>query len=360
LQAPLGYRPSPIPQPFMIDVKNITRRFGALTAVNDLTFQVGRGEVVGFLGLNGAGKSTTMRMLTGYLPATSGSIQIAGHDVLTESLQVRRSIGYLAEGVPLYREHRVSEMLAFQGRLFGMKRADFRRRSAEVLDRVGLSDRSRSLVGKLSKGMRQRVGIAVALLHEPDVLILDEPTSGLDPLQRVGVRKLISELAEEHTVMISSHILPEIEAVAGRLILLHQGAKVADGTKSELLAKLGGSHLKVLVAASSVHPRQLKEALKRALSSSDQKREGAVFVREAGDSIEATVRVDKNPAAAVGLLASAHDWILRELSWHEPNLEQLFGRLATGVAENGLDVATIAPASEVGTMGGMEETEAGA
>ena len=344
----------------MIEVHELTKRYGDRVAVNGISFTAKSGEILGFLGPNGAGKSTTMRMLTGYLPATSGSIHIVCHDVLTESLQVRRSIGYLAEGVPLYREHRVSEMLAFQGRLFGMKRADIRRRSAEVLDRVGLSDRSRSLVGKLSKGMRQRVGIAVALLHEPDVLILDEPTSGLDPLQRVGVRRLISELAEEHTVMISSHILPEIEAVAGRLILIHQGTKVADGTKSELLAKLGGSHLKVLVAASSVQPRQLKEALERALSSSDQKRGGAVFVREAGESIEATVRVDKNPAAAVGLLASAHGWILRELSWHEPNLEQLFGRLATGAAENGLDVAPIAPVSEVGSMGGMEETEAGA
>jgi ABC-2 type transport system ATP-binding protein len=321
----------------MIDVQKITRRFGALTAVEDLTFQVTRGEVVGFLGLNGAGKSTTMRMLTGYLPATSGNIKIAGHDVLTESLKVRRSIGYLAEGVPLYREHRVSEMLAFQGRLFGMKRSEIKRRSEEVLDRVGLSDRSRSLVGKLSKGMRQRVGIAVALLHEPEVLILDEPTSGLDPLQRVGVRKLIAELAEEHTVMISSHILPEIEAVAGRLILLHHGTKVADGTKAELLAKLGGSHLKLVVAAASAKPNALKEDLQGLLSGEDKKREGAVFVREAGESIEALVRVEKNPSASIGLLASARGWILSELSWHEPSLEQLFGRLATGSAEDGLD-----------------------
>jgi ABC-2 type transport system ATP-binding protein len=319
--------------PPMINVQNVTRRFGGLTAVNDLTFQVEKGEVVGFLGLNGAGKSTTMRMMTGYLPATSGSLRIGGFDVLTDSLEVRRRIGYLAEGVPLYREHRVSEMLAFQGRLFGMKRADIRRRTGEVLDRVGLSDRSRSLVGKLSKGMRQRVGIAVALLHEPDVLILDEPTSGLDPLQRVGVRRLVSELAEDHTVMISSHILPEIEAVCGRLILLHKGAKVADGTKHELLKKLGGSHLKLVVAASSTDGLRLKQALGGVLSKEELGKEGSIFVRERGDALEATLRVEQNPSEAVGLLAAARGWILRELSWHEPSLEQLFGRLATGAIE---------------------------
>ena len=157
----------------MISVENITRRYGSFRAVADLSFEVARGEVVGFLGLNGAGKTTTMRMLTGYLPPTSGTIRVAGHDVLKESLAVRRRLGYLAEGVPLYKEHRVIEMLRFQGRLFGMGRREIKRRSEEVLERVGLEGRARSLVRDLSKGMRQRVGIAVALLPAPDVLILD-------------------------------------------------------------------------------------------------------------------------------------------------------------------------------------------
>jgi ABC-2 type transport system ATP-binding protein len=278
-----------------------------------------------------------MRMMTGYLPATSGALRICDFDVRTESLEVRRRIGYLAEGVPLYREHRVSEMLAFQGRLFGMDRKSIKRRTGEVLERVGLEDRARSLVGKLSKGMRQRVGIAVALLHEPDVLILDEPTSGLDPLQRVGVRKLVSELAAEHTVIISSHILPEIEAVCSRLVLLDKGTKVADGTKGELLAKLGGSHLRVEAESSSVSADDLQRSLQQVIESGDpgDPKDGArVEVWEKGETVEAVLHVEKSPAAVIGAIASQKGWVLRELSWHEPSLEQLFAKVATGVLDD--------------------------
>jgi len=181
----------------VITVQNLTRRFGGLTAVDDLSFTVEKGEVVGFLGPNGAGKSTTMRILTGFLPATSGAAEVAGFDVLRQSMEVRRRIGYLPEGVPLYGEHRVREMLDFQGRLHGLSKAERKARIPGVLERVGVLDRSEQLVGTLSRGLRQRVGLAVALLPDPEVLILDEPTSGLDPLQRVEIRELLKGLADD-------------------------------------------------------------------------------------------------------------------------------------------------------------------
>lgn len=311
----------------MIQVERISRRFGSLEAVRDLSFEVARGEVVGLLGLNGAGKSTTMRMLTGYLPVSSGSISIGGHDVLTESLAVRRQVGYLAEGVPLYKEHRVSEMLRFQGRLFGLSRSRIKERTAHVLDRVGLTDRARSLVGNLSKGMRQRVGIAVALLPAPDLLILDEPTSGLDPLQRVGVRDLCRELAEEHTVIISSHILPEIEAVCGRLILLHRGTKVADGTKAELLSAEGGSQLAVRVKAERLTHDRFRADLAKAVP------EAELTSSQDGAHHEAFLRCPGDPSGRVGRLAAERGWVLTRLAWREASLEHLFGRLASGRME---------------------------
>ena len=311
----------------MISVQNITRRYGSFRAVSDLSFEIARGEVVGFLGLNGAGKTTTMRMLTGYLPPTSGTIRVAGHDVLKESLAVRRRLGYLAEGVPLYKEHRVLEMLKFQGQLFGMGRREIKRRSAEVLERVGLEGRARSLVRSLSKGMRQRVGIAVALLPAPDVLILDEPTSGLDPVQRVGVRELIIELAAERTVMISSHILPEIEAVCGRLIILHQGRKVADGTKAELLEREGGSQLRMRIDARRLEQAVVQRHIEARVPGAD------VQLVRAGDELVATIGTSVDPSVELGLLAAERGWILRQLTWREASLEAIFGRFTTGRAE---------------------------
>src|SRR5262245_32353447 len=224
----------------MISVQHLTRRFGPNVAVDDVSFRLERGEVVGFLGPNGAGKTTTMRVLTGFLPPSAGTVAVGGFDVLRDSLAVRERIGYLPESVPLYREHRVQEMLWFQGRLRGLSRAESRRRAGAVLERVGMLERARSLIGRLSKGQRQRVGLALALLPEPEVLVLDEPTSGLDPLQRLEVRRLVLELARERTVLFSSHILPEIEAVCLRVIILHRGRIAADGTQQELIQRLGG------------------------------------------------------------------------------------------------------------------------
>ncbi len=307
----------------MILVEDLTRRFGAVTAVEGLSFRLERGEVVGFLGPNGSGKTTVMRILSGFLPATSGHVEVAGLDVLRHSLAVRRRIGYLPESVPLYREHRVVEMLAFQGRLHGLPRREWKRRIPAVLDLVGMRPQARSLIGHLSRGQRQRVGIALALLPEPQVLILDEPTSGLDPLQRMEMRGLLRSLAAEHTVLLSSHILPEIEAVCPRVIILSRGHIAADGAPQELVRHLGGqSHVRfeALVGADVA-------AALRALST----------VRGLGSVIDLgrvgihhafRLACEEDLREEIGAIAALKGWAVRELSWHRPSLEEIFARIA--------------------------------
>lgn len=308
----------------VIQVEHLTRRFGELTALDDVSFHVERGEVVGILGVNGAGKSTAMRILTGYLPATSGAALVAGFDVLRQSLEVRKRIGYLPENVPLYREHRVSEMLEFQARLHRIPRRERRARITAVLERVGLVDRSRQLIGTLSRGLRQRVGLAVALLPEPEVLILDEPTSGLDPMQRIEVRTLIRELAQKHTVLLSSHILPEIEAVCPRVIILHKGRVAADGQRAELVRAHAGDrvHVEAVVGADVEKAARMLRSLSGVTDVAVGARVGvhqAFEIQGSGD-----LRED------VGALAASRGWALRELSRREPTLEELFARIALG------------------------------
>jgi len=309
----------------MIEVSHLTRRFGSLVAVDDVSFTLDAGEVVGFLGPNGAGKTTTMRMLAGYLAATSAeTLKVAGLDVLRDSLNVRRHIGYLPESVPLYREMRVREMMSFQGRLHGMTRADRARRIPEVLERVGVLDRKQQLVGHLSRGLRQRVGLAVALLPNPEVLILDEPTSGLDPLQRAEVRALIRELAGEHTVLLSSHILAEVESMSERVIILRQGAVVADGSREELITTLGGrGHVRIeAVLGDADEAQQLLEALPGV---EQVESTGRLGIHDGFTlSGEGDLRED------VGALAAQRGWALRELTEQRPNLEALFARLVMG------------------------------
>lgn len=309
----------------MISVSHLTRRFGSFTALDDISFEVARGEVVGFLGPNGAGKTTTMRILTGYLPASEGAVSIAGFDVLRQSLSARREIGYLPESVPLYRELRVEEMLQFQARLHGLARREAQQRIPTVLERVGLLDRSRELVANLSRGMRQRVGLAVALLPEPQVLILDEPTSGLDPLQRLEVRSILKELAHKHTVLLSSHILPEVEAVCPRVIMIHKGRIAADGTPRELVRQLAGSsHVRL---EAMVGPDV--EAAKRLLASLA----GVSAVRELGKrGIHQEFEIDtaEDLREEIGAIAKMKGWALRELSFRSPTLEQIFARIALG------------------------------
>jgi ABC-2 type transport system ATP-binding protein len=307
----------------LISVQQLVRRYGAFTAVDGISFEIERGEIVGFLGINGAGKTTTMRILTGYMPATSGTVSVAGHDVATDSLAARERIGYLPEGVPLYRDLRLAEMLEFQGRLHGLDRKRIRQRVPEVLEQVGLGERARSLLSEFSKGMRQRAGLAVALLPEPEVLILDEPTSGLDPLQRAEVRELVRRLGERRTVLFSSHILSEVEAVAGRVIVLHRGRIAADGRPAELAQRLGGASY---VRCEALVGPDLETALRLLRSLS-----GVARVEHGGRlGIHHVFRIvcDEDLREDVGALAMQRGWALRELSFLRPTLEQLFARIA--------------------------------
>ena len=250
-------------------------------------------------------------------------MSVAGHDIVTESMKVRQRIGYLAEAVPLYTEHRVEEMLDFQGQLHGMARKERRARIPAVLERVGVIDRRRQLVGHLSRGLRQRVGLAVALLPNPEVLILDEPTSGLDPLQRIEVRGLIEELADDHTVLLSSHILPEIEAACPRVMIIHRGKLVADGLQEDLVRELGGaSHvrLEANLGAEEGKAIELLGALDGVAEVIDRGR------RADGPRFE--VYSERDLCGEVGKLAASHRWVVRELSWQKATLEELFARIA--------------------------------
>ena len=225
----------------MIEVENLTKYYGDFPAVEDISFTVNKGEVLGFLGPNAAGKTTTMRVLTGFMPPTSGSARIAGFDVVDQSLEARRHIGYLPETVPLYTEMSVVDYLDFMGKIRGMDKQWRRRRIGEVIDICRLGDYRSSLIGKLSKGFRQRVGIAQAVLHEPEVLILDEPTIGIDPIQVVETRNLIKGFGGDHTVILSTHILPEVSMVCQRVIIIHEGQVVAIDRPENLSERLRGT-----------------------------------------------------------------------------------------------------------------------
>ena len=223
----------------MISARSLTKKFGPVTAVDDVSLEVGEGEVVGFLGPNGAGKTTTLRMLTGAMPPTSGSATLGGFDVLTHPAEARRRLGYLPEGTPLYPEMRVTGYLHFVARLQGLSATERKRRVDEVIGVCGLEPVRLRTIQRLSKGNRQRVGLASALVHRPPVLVLDEPTSGLDPAQTVAVRQLLGDLRGGHTVLLSSHLLPEVQRVADRVLILARGKLVAQGTVSELTAAAG-------------------------------------------------------------------------------------------------------------------------
>lgn len=218
----------------MIEVRELTKRYAKYTAVNDVSFEVGRGEIVGLLGPNGAGKSTILRILSGFMPATSGTVRIAGFDVFHEADEVRRRIGYMPENNPLHMEMRVREYLKFRARLKGLSRAQVRERVATVLEQCALKDVQKRIIGQLSKGYKQRVGLADALVHEPELIILDEPTIGLDPNQLRSVRQLIKDLAGTHTVLVSTHILPEVEMTCSRVLILHGGQILAADTTENL------------------------------------------------------------------------------------------------------------------------------
>ena len=227
----------------MIHVEQLTKYYGDYPAVRDVTFDVDKGQIVGFLGPNGAGKSTTLRILAGFITATSGRATVDGKDVFWEPIEARRRIGYMAESCPLYGEMRVDEYLRFRGGLKGLGRSQRRKRIDFVLNRCWLGDVRRQLIGTLSKGYRQRVGLADALLADPPVLILDEPTAGLDPAQIRETRKLIKELGDQHTILLSTHILSEVEMTCDSVIIIHQGQVAAQGSLAEVRKQNGNRPL---------------------------------------------------------------------------------------------------------------------
>ncbi|MEN6436605.1 MAG: ATP-binding cassette domain-containing protein [Anaerolineaceae bacterium] len=223
----------------MIHVTGLTKDYGKRRAITNLNFNVNKGEIVGFLGPNGAGKTTTMRILTGYMPPTSGKVEIGGYDVIENPLEVRRMVGYLPETVPLYSDMTVIDYLMYMARIRRLENAEDR--IDDVLEMVSMEDRSSGYIGNLSKGMRQRVGLAQAILHKPEVLILDEPTIGLDPGQIIEVRNIIKDLGQEHTVMLSTHILPEAQQVCDRVIIINKGQFVAEDSTERLQTRLTGA-----------------------------------------------------------------------------------------------------------------------
>jgi gliding motility-associated transport system ATP-binding protein len=250
----------------MIKVEGLTKRYARTVAVDDISFEVEKGQIVGFLGPNGAGKTTTMRVLTCFLPPTSGTAQVAGFDVLEQPLEVKKRIGYLPETPPLYPDMEVGEYLTFVGKLKGLANSEVPGRVNEVCDRCSITDVRSKLIGKLSKGYRQRVGLAQAILHNPDVLILDEPTSGLDPKQIIETRELIRSLAGDHTIILSTHILSEVEHSCERVVIINQGKLVAQDTVINLTNRLRGSEqvaLEIQAANGNLNHADVRQRLEQ-------------------------------------------------------------------------------------------------
>jgi len=245
----------------MIEVENLTKRYGPTLAVSDVSFAAQKGEVLGFLGPNGAGKTTTMRVITGYLPPSEGRVRVAGYDVVEEALESKRRTGYLPEAPPVYPDMSVDEYLAFVGRIKGVARRELKSRLDDVAQRCAITDVRHRQIGKLSKGYRQRVGLAQALIHNPEVLVLDEPTAGLDPKQIIETRQLIKGLAGLHTVILSTHILPEASKTCQRVVVINAGKIVAAGTPDELTRRLQGFETILLTVEGAA--AEVREKLQR-------------------------------------------------------------------------------------------------
>jgi ABC-2 type transport system ATP-binding protein len=311
----------------MIEVEGLTKNYGFTRAVDKVSFSVRRGEVLGFLGPNGAGKSTTMKILTCYLSPTAGRAVVAGHDVFDASLEVRKRVGYLPEDTPIYRDMTVLEFLQFAAAMRSMDRDKVDGRIKEIGQRCGLGDVAGKLVGELSKGYRQRVGLAQAMLHDPDIVILDEPTSGLDPNQIVEIRSLIKEIGQEKTVILSTHILPEVQATCSRVVIISGGKLVADGTPNELRARERGGRYRVVVESNGVP----KEAIRDRLASVAGVARCEVIAGEDGSHAFA---IDAGGASDLRkpIFRAAVDnrWTLLELARESASLEDVFRNLTTG------------------------------
>jgi ABC-2 type transport system ATP-binding protein len=331
----------------MIEAQNLTRRYGDFTAVHDISFSLAEGEIVGMLGPNGAGKTTTIRMITGFLPPTSGRVTVAGKDLVDAPHAARRQLGYLPENVALYNEMRVEEYLSYRARLEGLGRTEARDGIGEALERCLLSDVSRQIIGTLSKGYRQRVGLATAILHRPSVLVLDEPTVGLDPKQIIAIRELIRELGRERTLLLSTHILPEVELLCNRVMIIDRGRIVAEGTPESLReTQVGNPAVRILLKDAPAGAGDALASLP-----------GVTAVRAGAAGGSWIIEHERSSDLREGVFHAAvqHGWVLLEMSRERATLEDIFVRLTTH------DVAAGVPApaetEEPVALPPIEETE---
>ncbi|MBI4263877.1 MAG: ABC transporter ATP-binding protein [Acidobacteria bacterium] len=338
----------------MIEVQHLTKRYGPVTAVDDVSFRVERGEIFGFLGPNGAGKTTTMRVLTGYMPPTEGRAIVAGYDVLDHPIEAKRRTGYLPETPPLYPEMTVRDYLTFVAKIKGVPRKERRVRVDASMERARVADMANRHCGKLSKGYRQRVGLAQALLHNPEVLILDEPTAGLDPKQIIETRELIKQLGGDHTVILSTHILPEVGQTCQRVVIINKGRVVAVDSPENLTSRLRGSEtMYVQVDATSEDTKRALEAIPGVTQVSLADTRGTVNSFEV--SSEAGRDVRRELAAAV----VTRGWGLLELRPLRMSLEEIFLHLTTDESAAppepaGADLSASAEASADGQVGPAE------
>jgi len=310
----------------MISVSHLTKEYAGRVAVDGISFEVAPGEIVGFLGPNGAGKSTTMRILSGYLPPTSGTATVGGKDVFRDSLEVRRQVGYMPENAPLYLDMGVKEYLHYRGALKGLRGKELRLRTGEVMDLCGVTEVRRRLIGNLSKGYRQRVALADALIHSPPLLILDEPTNGLDPTQIRGVRELLRSLRPQHTILLSTHILSEVEQTCDRVVMIHHGRIKANDTPRNLTRSLRAAGTVYVELQGSKDAPQKLDAIPGVRK---------VIAEKADKGWQAySLRIESNTDVRddIQALATAEQWKIRELHRQLPSLEDVFIELAASDA----------------------------
>ena len=312
----------------MIEVNQLTKTYGSRIAIDQLSFQIQKGEIVGFLGPNGAGKSTTMKILTGFIPATSGTAKVAGYDVFDQALDVKKNVGYLPETPPVYTEMQVEDYLTFAAKLHGILKVDISKRVSWAMDRTGIGNVRGRLIGNLSKGYRQRVGLAQALLHNPQVIVLDEPTVGLDPKQIIEIRELIKSLAEEHTVILSSHILPEVTATCRRVIIINQGRIVAQDTIANLTS---GANRGTIYSLTVRHPDSKGVSTLKAI-------DGVVSVSAAGPKLVVELK-DSNDDIALKVTETAVQTGMGVLEFtsNKVNLEEIYLKLISSDTQPNLE-----------------------
>ncbi|RPI05106.1 MAG: ATP-binding cassette domain-containing protein [Ignavibacteriae bacterium] len=317
-----------------IAVRNLTKLYGSEKAVNDISFDVKTGEILGFLGPNGAGKTTTMKIITCYMPPTSGKVEVEGLDISEHSFEVRKKIGYLPEMNPLYLDMNVVEYLDYSARLHGLNNALLRSRLKEMIDVCGIADVRHKDIGELSKGFRQRVGLAQAMIHDPEVLILDEPTSGLDPNQIVEIRNLIRQLGRAKTVVLSTHILSEVQATCDRVIIINEGSIVADGTLEQLQQDFRGSEkISLEIKASTANAMTAMVPKFKEMAHVDSVEYGG----QDGDLHKFSILTEKgfDIREEIFRRAVSEGWVLIEMSRKATSLEEVFRKLTTADAMNG-------------------------